>query len=189
MDPQPIEASEVLKMIDISTQKLEDTITDLSKILFIRNNTEIPTRELDIRAVFNRVNKNFIEAENDIHATISLDIGEPTVLFNETYLESIFINLISNAIKYRHASRPLQVKVSTSRRVGGVRLEFADNGTGIDTSRHQERLFGMYQRFHSNSEGHGLGLFIIKAQVQALGGTIEVESTVGEYTKFIIDFS
>lgn len=189
MDQDPGEAAEVLKMIDISTKKLEDTITDLAKILFIRNNTEIPTRELDIRAVFDRVNRNFIEAENDIHATISLDLAEPIVSFNEAYLESIFINLISNSIKYRHGSRLLHIRMSTARHGKGVRLEFADNGTGIDTSRHHDRLFGMYQRFHSNSEGHGLGLFIIKAQVQALGGTIEVRSAVGEYTRFIIDFS
>lgn len=188
MDPDPAEASGVLQMMDISTRKLEDTITDLAKILFIRNNTEIPTQELDIRTVFDRVNRNFIEAENDIHATISLDLDTPTVSFNEAYLESIFINLISNSIKYRHGSRPLHIRMSTSRRGGGVRLEFSDNGTGIDTARHQDRLFGMYQRFHSNSEGHGLGLFIIKAQVQALRGTIEVRSTVGEYTRFIIEF-
>lgn len=189
MDPDSRDATTVLQMIDISTQKLENTITDLAKILFIRNNKEIPTRELDIRTVFDRVNRNFIEAENDIHAIISLDLAEPTVSFNEAYLESIFINLISNSIKYRHDSRPLHIKMSTSRRGAEVRLEFSDNGTGIDTSRHQDRLFGMYQRFHSNSEGHGLGLFIIKAQIQALGGTIEVRSTVGEYTSFIIDFS
>lgn len=189
MDPDSGDAAAVLQMIDISAQKLEDTITDLAKILFIRNNTEIPKRELNIRTVFDRVNRNFIEAENDIHAKISLNLSEPTVSFNEAYLESIFINLISNSIKYRHGSRPLHIQISTSRRGAGVRLEFADNGTGIDMSRHQDRLFGMYQRFHSNSEGQGLGLFIIKAQVQALGGTIKVVSSVGEYARFIIDFS
>jgi len=184
--PDPKEASEVLRLLDVSTKKLEDTITDLAKILFIRNNTEIPTRMLEVERIFHRVNRNFIEAENGIDATISLSIDEPMLLFNEAYLESIFINLISNSIKYRSSLRPLHISMSTQRHDDGIRLIFADNGSGIDTARHKDRLFGMYQRFHSNTEGHGLGLFIVKAQVQALGGNIEIESKVGSYTRFII---
>jgi|GEM_PF-3738953 len=186
--PDPKEALEVLRLLDVSTKKLEDTITDLAKILFIRNNSEIPTQMLDVERIFHRVNRNFIEAENGIDATISLSIGEPMLIFNEAYLESIFINLISNSIKYRSNLRPLQISMSTQRLDEGIRLIFADNGSGIDTTRHKDRLFGMYQRFHSNTEGHGLGLFIVKAQVQALGGNIEIESKVDSYTRFIITF-
>lgn len=186
--PDPKEALEVLRLLDVSTQKLEDTITDLAKILFIRNNTEIPTRMLEVERIFHRVNRNFIEAENGIDATISLAIREPVLVFNEAYLESIFINLISNSIKYRSNLRPLHISMSTQKHDDGIRLVFADNGTGIDTARHKDRLFGMYQRFHSNTEGHGLGLFIVKAQVQALGGSIEIESKVDSHTRFIITF-
>ncbi len=50
-------------------------------------------------------------------------------------------------------------------------------------------MFGLYQRFNTEVEGHGLGLFIIKTQIDALGGSIAIESEVGRGTKFIITFA
>lgn len=180
------DAALVLGLIDGATQKLTATISDLSQILVIRNKTEIPTAKLDIEEIFHRVNRNFIEAENDIEGQIAIRLAVPYVNFNEHYLESIFINLISNAIKYRSPDRALQIVLESRQEDRGVLLSFSDNGKGIDTDRHKSRLFGMYQRFHPNTEGQGLGLFIIKAQINALGGTVTVESTVGEGTAFHI---
>ncbi|MFC6098089.1 PAS domain S-box protein [Flavobacterium qiangtangense] len=182
------ELSSVFDMISVSTQKLTETISDLSQLLIIRNTTEIPTSLLDIEKVFHRVNRNFLEAENDIEAQISINLPEPTVNFNVRYLESIFINLISNAIKYRSADRTLKIMIESKLVENGICLSFSDNGKGIDVARHGSRLFGMYQRFHPNTEGQGLGLFIIKAQIKALGGSVEVESIVDEGTSFHIFF-
>lgn len=182
------ELAKVVEMISVSTQKLSDTINDLSQLLIIRNNTGIPTELLDIKEVFNRVNRNFLEAENDIEAQISMNLEEAFVNFNLRYLESIFINLISNAIKYRNAERPLKILVESKRVEKGIYISFSDNGQGIDLNRHSSRLFGMYQRFHPNTEGQGLGLFIIKAQIDALGGSVELKSAVNEGTTFQIFF-
>jgi len=182
------ELGSVIEMIEISTQKLTETISDLSQLLIIRNTTEIPTKNLDIEQVFHRVNRNFLEAENDIEATISIELAEAMVNFNESYLESIFINLISNAIKYRCPDRTLKISLESKKSEKGICLTFSDNGKGIDIERHGLRLFGMYQRFHANTEGQGLGLFIIKAQINALGGSVEVESKVDNGTAFHIFF-
>jgi signal transduction histidine kinase len=65
-------------------------------------------------------------------------------------------------------------------------IKVADNGLGLDKTRLKNRLFGMYQRFHENTEGKGLGLFIIKSQVTAMGGSIDVQSEVDKGTTFII---
>lgn len=183
LDP---ESAGVLELIGASTQKLTQTISDLSQILIIRNSPEIPTGWLDIGRVFGRVNRNFIEAENDIDARLSLRLEATHANFNEGYLESIFINLISNAIKYRSPERTLAISLETRQQDKGVLLSFRDNGKGIDLERHRTRLFGMYQRFHPNTEGQGLGLFIIKEQIRALGGRVDVESTVGAGTAFHI---
>ena len=180
------ESNSIIEMIDVSTQKLSQTISDLSQLLIIRNTTEIPTEWLDIERVFHRVNRNFIEAENDIEAKIAIQLDVEKVNFNERYLESIFINLISNAIKYRCPERTLQIVLESTQEERGIRLTFRDNGKGINTEQHKSRLFGMYQRFHPNTEGQGLGLFIIKAQINALGGTVGVESVVGLGTAFHI---
>ena len=63
-----------------------------------------------------------------------------------------------------------------------------DNGSGIDMKRHSDRIFGLYQRFHSNIEGAGLGLYMVKTQIMALGGKIEVQSEEEKGTTFYITF-
>ncbi len=67
-------------------------------------------------------------------------------------------------------------------------LEFADNGLGMDLNRYGDRLFGLYQRFHGNKEGKGLGLYMTRSQIIAMGGKIEVESEPGKGTTFKIYF-
>ncbi|MEO8085741.1 MAG: ATP-binding protein [Bacteroidota bacterium] len=112
-----------------------------------------------------------------------------TVLFNTVYLESILMNLLSNALKYRLPDRPFQVDISTGlNSKGGVLLSKKDNGLGIDLRRHHNKIFGLYQRFHVNTDGVGLGLFITKSQVTSMGGTIDVESEVGVDSTFSINF-
>jgi signal transduction histidine kinase len=109
--------------------------------------------------------------------------------YNQLYLESIFMNLLSNAIKYRSPDRLLEVNISTSiSRSGELLLTFRDNGMGIDLKRHRDKIFGLYQRFHVNTEGVGLGLFIVKAQINSMGGTIEIDSIVDDGSTFTINF-
>jgi signal transduction histidine kinase len=65
-------------------------------------------------------------------------------------------------------------------------LQVSDNGLGIDLSQYENRLFNMYETFHGNSDARGIGLFITRNQVEAMGGKIEVESKVNNGTVFKI---
>ncbi|MBI3521149.1 MAG: ATP-binding protein, partial [Bacteroidetes bacterium] len=67
-------------------------------------------------------------------------------------------------------------------------VKFTDNGIGIDVEKHREKMFKLYQRFHDNSDGRGLGLYLVKSQMEAIGGTIDVESEVGVGTTFTLKF-
>lgn len=180
---------EILGMVEKAAGQLKETIDDITEIVVIKNTIDTPMSSIDVAKMFNRVNKNFLNTENDIAARILLDFAVSEIRFNKTYLESIFINLISNAIKYRQAGVTLKIEVSTHlNEEGKTVLVFRDNGIGIDLKRHKDRLFGMYQRFHSTIEGQGLGLFIVKSQIEALGGRIDAESELDKGTKFIITF-
>ena len=68
-------------------------------------------------------------------------------------------------------------------------LTISDNGLGIDLEKYKDSLFGMYKTFHKHPDSRGIGLFITKNQVEAMGGKIEVESKVGEGTAFKIYFN
>ncbi len=124
-------------------------------------------------------------------ATITNRIDPAIVLsVNRSYLESILLNLLTNALKYRHPTRPPVVEVDAFPASGRkVIVTVKDNGTGIDLERFGKDVFGMYKTFHGNPDAMGIGLYITRFQVEAMGGAIELESTVGVGTTFIISFN
>ena len=103
-------------------------------------------------------------------------------------MESILLNLFTNAIKYKSFKRNLKIEINSSLADGFVILKFKDNGIGIDTEKHKDKLFKLYQRFHDNPDGKGLGLYLVKSQLESLGGSIAIESEVDKGTTFIIKF-
>jgi len=106
------------------------------------------------------------------------------------YVYSIFDNLLSNALKYRASERPLHIAIACiAGGPGGVSISFTDNGSGFDQAKAGAKLFQLYQRFHGQHQGRGLGLFLVKTHVEAMGGTIEVSSQVGVGTRFLIQLN
>ena len=104
------------------------------------------------------------------------------------YIESIFLNLFTNSIKYSAPDRPPEIRIALKQEENTVIVTFADNGLGIDLKRHRDKLFGMYKTFHRNKDAKGIGLFITKNQIEAMGGSIDVTSTVDVGTTFILTF-
>ena len=102
------------------------------------------------------------------------------------YFESIVINLLSNAIKYRRVNVPLTINIFCEQNDDYFILKFEDNGCGIDLDLHGDRIFGMYKTFHKNKDARGLGLFLIKNQIEAMQGKIKVDSFVNKGSTFTI---
>jgi PAS domain S-box-containing protein len=188
----PIEDEMLNAIIDgfrTSTIQLDNTINDLIKILIIRDNNSIEQKEIGFDQMFlqvkNQLNYLIQEAQPDIETLFE---DAPNVTFNETYLESILMNLMTNAIKFRANDRKLRIKIETETTDKGIMLTFADNGIGFDAERQKEKVFGLYQRFHDRPNGKGLGLYLIKSQIESLGGSIEVDSVVDVGTTFKLRF-
>ena len=112
----------------------------------------------------------------------------PTVKFTSIHLNSIMLNLISNAIKYRSPDRDPEIHIRTYSKGKLTYLEVKDNGLGIDLERHKDKLFGLFQRFHDHADSKGLGLFIINSIVVENGGKIEVKSEINKGTTFTVSF-
>ena len=100
------------------------------------------------------------------------------------YLDSILYNLVSNAIKYRHPDRPPIITIKTEKLESELCLIVSDNGLGIDMDLYQDKLFNLYSRFHFHVEGKGMGLYLVKAHLVAMGGRIEIQSRVEEGSTF-----
>ena len=99
-------------------------------------------------------------------------------------MDSMVLNFLTNGIKYKSAERDAYVRVQAVVKDGFTELEFADNGIGMDLKRIKHKLFGMYKTFHGNDDARGIGLFITKNQVEAMGGRIDVESEENVGTSF-----
>lgn len=106
--------------------------------------------------------------------------------FPQKYLNSIMLNLLSNAIKYREPKRRPEIRIHSYKKNGWTYLEVRDNGLGIDLEKHGDKLFMLHKTFHQHPNAKGFGLFITKTQLEAMGGSIEAESSPGHGTKFIL---
>ncbi len=180
---------ELLEMLKTSSLQLSKTIDDLTNMLVIKNNVNEAADTINFKDIYKKIEKVLSYTWTEAGAYIVTDFKVPFVKFNAVYLESILINLVSNAINYRSRDRSLLITIKTGTNTdGATTLSISDNGKGIDLTRHGSKIFGLYQRFHENTKGNGLGLFIIKSQVDSLGGKIEVESEVDKGTTFIITF-
>ena len=171
-----------------SANKLDEVIKDLNEILQVKNNvTEI--KELvnfsNLAADINYSIDKQIKSDN---AVINWDFTQaPEIMTIKSYMHSIFYNLISNSLKYRQKNIPLLVEIKSEIKYENVILTFTDNGLGIDLTKQKDSIFGLYKRFHTDhAEGKGVGLFMVKTQVEAIGGAISLTSKVNEGTQFII---
>lgn len=182
------EQAVLLGMVEKVTHHLGGTLADLIESIRIQEADKKERNEIFFAQVLNKVKEvlstPIAEAKAEIIDTFEVEfINYPGV-----YLESILLNLISNAVKYRSPDRPLIIRVESKRIQDQVILLVADNGLGIDLDRYGDKLFGFYKTFHPSKEAKGLGLFITKAQVEAMGGTISAESKVDQGTTFRVAF-
>lgn len=175
---------ELIDMMHVSALRMEETLNELIKVLKIRGEINPVFIKINLPELYNRVHDSVKALIQEAGAKLSLNFSVTSFEYVPHHIESILLNMLTNAIKYRSPDRSLKINIDSSVVGEFVLLRFQDNGLGIDLDRYRNRLFGMYQRFHNNADSRGLGLYIVHAQVQALGGRIDVKSEVGRGTTF-----
>ncbi|MDX2190084.1 MAG: PAS domain-containing sensor histidine kinase [Bacteroidota bacterium] len=183
------EKEDIVNKINISVKRLNDTIHDLSETVKINQNINVELEELYFESIFNKVCASISSLISSTEAIIETDFKAcEKIIYNKVYLESIFLNLLTNAIKYRNPKKNLFIKVETKKKLGYSVLSFSDNGVGINLQKYGNKIFGLHKTFHGNQDARGVGLFITKNQIESLDGKISVKSKVDEGTTFIIYF-
>ncbi|MEO8236367.1 MAG: PAS domain S-box protein [Flavobacterium sp.] len=184
------ERDELLVLLKSVSETLNQTMNNLNEVVSIQMDINPIIEKLNLNKYVNKtievLRNQIIKKEVVITNTIS---NNATVNFNPAYLESILLNFISNAIRYKHPDRKPEIELKTYTENNYQILEIKDNGIGIDLKKNEKKLFGLYKTFTNNPESRGIGLFITKNQIDTLKGKIEVESNINLGTTFKIYFN
>ncbi|SKC52884.1 sensor histidine kinase [Ohtaekwangia koreensis] len=180
------EDSEILDHIRTSSERLDVIIKDLTKIIDIRHDIFKIRQKIDVEE---EIDETFSIIQKEVKQSgisIIKNIETEYIYSVKPMMHSVLYNLINNAIKYRSAERSPVIEISSRENNQYYILQVQDNGLGIDLKRNKENLFKLYKRFHFHTEGKGLGLYLVKLQVEALGGYITVDSEINRYTTFTV---
>jgi PAS domain S-box-containing protein len=178
---------QLVMMLAMVSKNLGETIASLNEVVLMNS----PLREnlvpVDFYDRAGSAIKNLavIASEASVSLVNNIDPGT-VVIALPAYIDSIILNLLTNGIKYRSAERESFVRLSVITEGEFLVIRSEDNGLGIDLGKYGSKIFGMYKTFHGNKDARGIGLFITKNQVEAMGGRIDVESEVGKGTTFKI---
>lgn len=186
-DQDPEDHAEVLANLKRTSEAFSTTLMHLNDVVSYQNDFAKERVKLDFDHVLARVRVLLDPSMLACGARLEADFSAcKSVLYLPSYLENIFFNLLSNAIRFRSPDRGLFIKVCTEKIGDSCWLEVADNGLGMDLEMIGDNLFKMFQTFHRHPDGRGLGLYLVRNQVESMGGEIRVESTPGIGSAFRI---
>jgi PAS domain S-box-containing protein len=183
------ESKELVGMLKRASASLNETLMNLNQVVNIQARVNVNMEALNLKQYIDR---SIVTLEEQIaEAGVKVIVGQGCdvqVNYNPAYLESVLMNFIFNAIRYSHPDRNSVVELRCFIENGQQVLQVIDNGIGIDLDKYGDELFGMYKTFNGNSGAKGIGLFISKSQIDAMGGSVTVSSNLNEGTTFNIYF-
>lgn len=185
------EKTRIMDMLSHASVNLMDTLENLNEVVDISTNVNLEKKPIGLNEQITKVeqslsaflHKNKVKLTNHIPDDI-------TVKAVPAYIESIVLNLMTNAVKYKHPDRDPRIILSARKLEDNTILfSIQDNGVGIDLNKYGKKLFGMYKTFHNNSDARGIGLYLVKNQIEAMGGNIVATSEVDKGSTFSVYFN
>lgn len=192
LDLSRIQDEETLLSLDLlekSVHELKDTLNDqvdhLKDTLLLKSNLET----VNLNEVFHTTVDSIRSLIEDSKTTFVVDFSEVELLMaNNFYLHSIFLNLITNSIKFAKPGIPPVITIVSEKETDGSQVRFSDNGIGLDMEKNKNRLFGLNQVFTNHNDSKGVGLYLVKNHMTNLGGNIEVTSQINVGSTFTLTF-
>ncbi len=184
------ERENITKMLVEASDNLLETLENLNEVVAINTNTNLNKKPTALKETVAKVVLNLAGFLKNNNAKIIDEISDDLVInVIPAYLESILMNFITNAVKYKEPSRNPRITLGTAKSGKYTVLSIKDNGMGIDLKKYGDKLFGMYKTFHNHKDARGIGLYITKNQIEAMQGKIVTQSKVGIGTTFNIYFN
>tara|TARA_B100000953_G_scaffold115036_1_gene94561 strand:- start:766 stop:1863 length:1098 start_codon:yes stop_codon:yes gene_type:complete len=191
------ENREIVDLIADATEELKVTLSDYIDELKRNSEEKIKADNIYLYSVLQRVLENIKTLLTAINVKLKIDFSEAEmVYFSKTYLYSIFLNLISNSIKYATAKPQLIIAMKSSQTNSFIHLEYKDNGIGFDAEKYKERIFQAHQQAFQEKvvtenitkDSKGLGLYLLQSHMDELGGKVSIHSRPGHGIKVDLYF-
>lgn len=183
------ETLEFINILKITTERLRETLKNSVDEMIHKDELNASIEALSLNENLNEVllsiNSLIVNSKIDINIDFS---AVPEINFNKEYLKSIFLNLITNSIKYSKPDVFPSISITSKIENGKSQLIYSDNGLGFDMDKVRDKIFGLHQKFHNHIDSNGIGLYLIYNHITNLGGRIEVESKINDGAKFTITF-
>jgi signal transduction histidine kinase len=180
----PQERQEYFGALEKSVSRLKHTIKGLTEVVEVESHWNLQARRLAFKDILEQVKEELGPLMEEKGARLELNFKQSHITYNEAFLRSILLNLISNALKYSHEKRPSLIRISTEKQSGYVLLTVADNGIGMNLDSYGDKLFLPFKRFTKQAEGTGIGLHLIRNIIEKNGGYIKVESIMDKGSVF-----
>lgn len=186
-----VEKNEFIALLKESSTTTLTMLDELNDILKIKQDKNIPKQDIQFEKMLHQVTSMLTARITEVKAQIYFDFSQTkSIHYPGIYLESILLNLLDNALKYHSKDRVPEIWLRTTKdESGNVILSVRDNGLGINLERYGHQVFKLRKTFHHHPESRGIGLFMIKNQIEAMGGSIRVESAENEGTTFYVNFN
>ena len=192
LDVSKVNDEETLEFISIlkaTTESLRETLKNSVDELIRKDELNASVEELSLNENLNEVLFSINSLIINSKVKISVDFSAlASINFNKEYLNSIFLNLITNSIKYSKPNAFPSISITSKKVNGKSQLIYSDNGLGFDMDKVKGKIFGLHQKFHNHIDSNGIGLYLIYNHITNLGGRVEVESKVNEGATFTITF-
>jgi PAS domain S-box-containing protein len=182
-NPKHDEMGSLLGLLNDMVKRQENIVLGLVELLQLQSVEKAQIQKIELKELVKNIIAEFDLVLVNCGAEVSLEFDDsPSITYILSFVESILRNLINNAIKYRKLDQKLMLKITGKKEDGFVIIEIEDNGIGIDLAKFQNHLFQPFKRFTRQSEGTGMGLFLIRNLIEKNGGRIEIESSLDSGT-------
>ena len=188
MDTSKISDKETVQLIEVlqyAGEKINHTLNNYTSGSTENNRLDVDVEVTDLQQCLDQVLESLSTLIDTSGATIHADFSRLSrITFNKSYLKSIFLNMITNSIKYASPDRRPVISISSASERGWDELVIADNGSGLDTAKVKSDYFNLKPNLQQG--GKGIGLYLVHTHVSAFGGKVLVESKINEGTTFRI---
>jgi PAS domain S-box-containing protein len=183
------ETLEIITILKLAGDKLKNTLNNYVDVLSEKHKTHANLEEVSLTKTLQNILQSIGSLIQTSKATINVNFDKTDkIIFNKAYLESVFLNLVTNSIKYARPGNHPVISIYSEHTDGVTRLFIEDNGLGFDMEKVKDKIFSLHQKFHNHVDSKGIGLYLVYSHITSLGGQINVESKINEGTKFTISF-